>query len=174
MFIKATEGSKYRDEHFDKNWSEAAATDLRIGAYHFFSLDSPGAAQAENFCNTVKPVKDMLPPGVDVEPYGNYNDPGQLDTEKMLTELGAFIEGVESHYGLKPIIYTTEEWLPVLQDDFGDYDLWIRDVYGTPDPSIKWTLWQYSNRHVLSGYAGTERYIDMNVFYGDEEEFKAY
>ena len=173
-FIKATEGSKYKDEQFDKNWSEAAATDLRIGAYHFFSLDSAGAAQAENFCNTVKPVKDMLPPVVDVEPYGNYNDPGQLDAEKMLTELGAFIEGVESHYGLKPIIYTTEEWLPVLQDQFGDYDLWIRDVYGKPDPSIKWTLWQYSNRHVLSGYAGTERYIDMNVFYGDEEEFKAY
>ncbi len=173
-FIKATEGSKYKDEQFDRNWSKAAATDLRIGAYHFFSLDSPGAEQAENFCNTVEAVKDMLPPVVDVEPYGNYQDPGQLDKEKMLAELGDFLIGVESYYGLKPIIYTTEEWLPVLQEQFSDYDLWIRNVYGKPNPATNWTFWQYSNRHVLSGYSGTERYIDMNVFYGDEEEFRLY
>ncbi len=173
-FIKATEGSKSKDEQFDKNWSEAAATDLRIGAYHFFSLDSPGADQAENFCNTVEAVKDMLPPVVDVEPYGNYQDPGQLDKEKMLAELGDFLEGVESYYDLKPIIYTTEEWLPVLQDEFSDYDLWIRNVYGKPDTATNWTFWQYSNRHVLSGCSGTERYIDMNVFYGDEEDFQNY
>ena len=173
-FIKATEGSKYKDEQFDRNWSEAAAIDLRFGAYHFFSLDSPGADQAENFCNTVEAVKDMLPPVVDVEPYGNYQDPGQLDKEKMLAELSDFLVGVESYYGLKPIIYTTEEWLPVLQVQFSDYDLWIRNVYGKPNPATNWTFWQYSNRHVLSGYSGTERYIDMNVFYGDEEEFRLY
>jgi lysozyme len=173
-FIKATEGSKYKDEQFDRNWSKATATDLRIGAYHFFSLDSPGADQAENFCNTVEAVKDMLPPVVDVEPYGNYQDPGQLDKEKMLAELSDFLVGVESYYGLKPIIYTTEEWLPVLQDKFSDYDLWIRDVYGKPDPATNWTFWQYSSRHVLSGYSGTERYIDMNALYGDEEEFRLY
>jgi lysozyme len=106
-FIKATEGSKYKDEQFDRNWSKAAATDLRIGAYHFFSLDSPGADQAENFCNTVGAVKDMLPPVVDVEPYGNYQDPGQLDKEKMLAELSDFLVGVESYYGLKPILQQT-------------------------------------------------------------------
>lgn len=116
----------------------------------------------------------MLPPVVDVEPYGNYQDPGQLDKEKMLVELGDFLIGVESYYGLKPIIYTTEEWLPVLQVQFSDYDLWIRNVYGKPNPATNWTFWQYSNRHVLSGYSGTERYIDMNVFYGDEEEFRLY
>ncbi|WP_022765978.1 GH25 family lysozyme [Butyrivibrio sp. XPD2006] len=173
-FIKATEGSQYKDEQFDRNWGKAAATELRIGAYHFFSLDSSGADQAENFCNTVEAVKDMLPPVVDVEPYGNYQDPGQLDKEKMMAELGDFLIGVESYYGLKPIIYTTEEWLPVLEEKFSDYDLWIRNVYGKPDPATNWTFWQYSNRHVLSGYSGTERYIDMNVFYGGEEEFRLY
>ena len=103
------------DEQFDKNWSDAQCVDLRIGAYHFFSLDSPGTDQAENFCSTVTPVEKMLPPVVDVEPYGNYKD-----------------------------------------------------------PTVKWTFWQYSNRHVLSGYSGNERYIDMNVFCGSEEEFDKY
>ena len=116
----------------------------------------------------------MLPPVVDVEPYGNYSDPDQLDTEKMLSELGDFMDSVEAYYGKKPVIYTIEEWLPVIQEEFDDYDVWIRDVYGKPDPSIKWTFWQYSNRHVLAGYSGTERYIDMNVLYGDEETFINY
>ncbi|MCR4756898.1 MAG: hypothetical protein K5792_03765 [Butyrivibrio sp.] len=173
-YIKATEGSSSVDEQFEKNWNEAQNTDLRIGAYHFFSLDSSGVTQAENFCKTVTPVPGMLPPVVDVEPYGGYREPDMLDKDKLLTELGAFLDEVETCYSMKPVIYTTQEWLPVIQERFADYDVWIRNVYGKPDPSINWTFWQYSNRHVLSGYSGTERYIDMNVFYGDEETFSAY
>ena len=37
-----------------------------------------------------------------------------------------------------------------------------------------WTFWQYSNRHVLKGYSGAERYIDMNVFCAGEKEFYEY
>ena len=173
-YIKATEGSSSVDEQFEKNWNEAQNTDLRIGAYHFFSLDSSGVTQAENFCKTVTPVPGMLPPVVDVEPYGGYREPDMLDKDKMLTELGAFLDEVETCYSMKPVIYTTQEWLPVIQERLADYDVWIRNVYGKPDSSINWTFWQYSNRHVLSGYSGTERYIDMNVFYGDEETFSAY
>ncbi|MCR5209870.1 MAG: hypothetical protein K6C99_06645 [Lachnospiraceae bacterium] len=173
-YLKATEGSKHKDEQFDKNWSDAQCVDLRMGAYHFFSLDSPSTDQAENYCSTVTPVKKMLPPVVDVEPYGNYKDPTLLDREKMIVELDAYLKSVELFYGMKPVIYTTEEWWPVLQETFDDYDLWIRDVYRKPDPTVKWTFWQYSNRHVLSGYSGNERYIDMNVFCGSEEEFDKY
>ncbi len=38
----------------------------------------------------------------------------------------------------------------------------------------KWTFWQYTNRGRLSGYNGKEKYIDLNVFYGNEEEFENY
>lgn len=173
-YIKATEGSSSKDERFDYNWKNAQRTGLRIGAYHFFSLDSSGTEQAENFCSTVDAVDNMLPPVVDVEPYGNYSNTEQLDKEKMLAELGDFMNSVEAYYGKRPVIYTTEEWLSVIQEEFDDYDVWIRDVYGKPDPSINWSFWQFSNRHVLAGYSGTERYIDMNVFYGDEETFLKY
>lgn len=173
-YIKATEGSQSKDEQFDVNWSEAQDKGLRIGAYHFFSLDSPGSTQAENFCGTVTAVEGMLPPVVDIEPYGYYSDIEHLDKEKMITELAVFLKDVESFYGVKPVIYTTEEWWEILQEDFDGYDLWIRNVYGKPDSSIRWTFWQFSNRHVLSGYSGEERYIDMNVFCGDESEFFSY
>ena len=61
-YIKATEGSGYVDPQFAANWEHAASTGLRIGAYHFFSFETPGATQAENFCNTVTASDGMLPP----------------------------------------------------------------------------------------------------------------
>ncbi len=35
-------------------------------------------------------------------------------------------------------------------------------------------VWQYTNRGRLNGYNGKEKYIDLNVFYGNEEEFENY
>ena len=170
-FIKATEGSSYTDEHFSENWENAAKTDLRIGAYHFFSLESLGKSQAEHFCDTVQTVDNMLPPVVDVEPYGTYND----ITEKDISELKNWLTVTEENYGVKPMIYTTSKWYnKQIKDSFPDYDIWIRSVYSKPDKNVNWTFWQYSDRTQLDGYDGQEKYIDMNVFCGSAEEFLDY
>ena len=58
------------DPCFAYNFSEAQKCDISVGAYHFFSYDSPGVTQAENFIRTVEPFEGMLPPVVDVELYG--------------------------------------------------------------------------------------------------------
>ena len=170
-FIKATEGSSYTDEHFYENWENATKTDLRIGAYHFFSLESSGKSQAEHFCDTVQGVPNMLPPVVDVEPYGAYKD----ITEKDVSELTDWLTVTEEYYGIKPIIYTTSKWYnKQIKDSFPNYDIWIRSVYSKPNKDIEWTFWQYSNRMNLDGYDGEEKYIDMNVFCGSAEEFLDY
>ncbi len=49
MYIKATEGSNSQDEKFAENWDNAQKAGLLSGAYHFFSYDSEGKTQAENF-----------------------------------------------------------------------------------------------------------------------------
>ena len=170
-FIKATEGSSYTDEHFSENWENASKTDLRIGAYHFFSLESSGKSQTEHFCDTVQSVPNMLPPVVDVEPYGTYKD----ITEKDVSELTDWLTVTEEYYGIKPIIYTTSKWYnKQIKDSFPDYDIWIRSVYSKPNKDVNWTFWQYSNRMHLDGYDGEEKYIDMNVFCGSAEEFAGY
>ena len=71
-FIKATEGSSYVDKRFEENWKHANRTDLKVGAYHFMSYDTPGKSQAENFIKQVHWRFGMLPPVVDVEFYGDY------------------------------------------------------------------------------------------------------
>ncbi len=174
-FIKATEGSTFIDEKFAYNYEEAAKTDLPIGAYHFFSYDSSGKTQADNFINTVPDTENMLPPVVDLEFYGDYNK-NPKDSEEVHTELNDMLIALEDHYGKKPIIYCTEKSYNLYIDGYyDDYSIWIRSVYTAPALSNdKWLFWQYSNRGKLEGYNGQEKFIDLNVFNGSIEEFEQY
>lgn len=174
VFIKATEGSKHTDEYFEYNYAEATKTSLRVGAYHFFSFESTGLAQAEHFISTVPKTENMLPPVIDFEFYGEFaKEPP--DKERVTGELSAMINELYKHYGVMPIIYTAEEEYSLyLSFGFKENPIWIRSVYKKPSPlpdGRSWTFWQYTNRARLNGHSGEERFIDMNVFNGTEEEF---
>lgn len=175
-FLKATERSDWLDETFERNLKDALAADLRVGAYHFFSFSSSGVAQAEHFIACVPTDADLLPPVVDLEFYGSYlNDP--LDREMVQNELNDLLAALEIEYGKKPILYVTEEsYDAYIAGSYADYDIWFRDVIKRPKLSDgrEWTFWQYSNRGRLKGYAGEERFIDLNVFVGTKEEFSKY
>lgn len=175
-FIKATEGSSFVDDKFLYNFTEAQKCDVAVGAYHFFSFDSSGKAQAQNFINTVEAFSGMLAPVIDIEFYGAYAYTPK-EKEAVKAELYDMISALEEHYGLSPILYATEQAYDFyLAQDYAEYDIWIRNVI--KKPSVKdgrnWTFWQYTNRERLPGYSGKEEYIDMNVFSGTKEEFSAY
>ena len=106
-FIKATEGSAFVDPYFEYNYEQAQKTNLRIGAYHFFSYDSPGETQAANFMRTVEKTGNMLPPVIDIEFYGD-KEKNIPEQSVVREQLNVFIELLESNYGMKPIIYATE------------------------------------------------------------------
>ena len=170
-YIKATEGSSHVDEKFEENWKNASKTSLKIGAYHFFSFDSEGETQAENYIRTVGNLEGKLLPVIDVEYYGDKSK-NPPDKEKVIKELKDMCACLELEYGVKPMLYTTNKvYHKYLKGefDFEEYPLWIRDVYFTPDITIQdeWTLWQYSDTSILGGYSGSEKYIDVNVFNGD-------
>ncbi|MFB7142179.1 GH25 family lysozyme [Gottfriedia sp. NPDC056225] len=175
-FIKATEGSTFVDEYFETNWKGAEKTNLRIGAYHFFSYDSEGKSQAENFMKTVPINKQTLPPVIDVEFYGDKekNPPNRSKVEK---ELQTMVKMFEEHYGKRVILYTKNKAYNLyIKDHFEQCDIWIRDVFTKPSLSDKrtWTFWQYTDRERLKGYSGNEKFIDVNVFNGNEKEFEEY
>lgn len=175
-FIKATEGSSFVDKNFIYNFEEASKTDLRVGVYHFFSYDSSGSAQADHFIATVPKSNKMLPPVIDVEFYGDKekNLPNKDEVTKNLTDM---LKKLEEYYGAKPIIYATRKaYRLFISGSYQDYDIWIRDVYFKPTEldGQQWVFWQYSDKGILEGYTGTEKYIDLNVFNGSQEEFRKY
>lgn len=170
-FCKATEGSGHVDPTFQQNWQNAREAGVLVGAYHFFSYDSPGETQAENFIAQVPVTAGALPPVVDVEFYGKHdrNPPSKEETWAIL---GPLLERLEEHYGVKPILYATyRSYKLYLVGETGDYPLWItRPIVGPMDKP--WTFWQYSHSARLEGYVGKEERIDLDVFRGSLEELK--
>lgn len=189
-YIKATEGSSYADVYFEQNVIGAEQAGVTPGAYHFFSFDSPAESQAEWFIETMRKLwadkeemsakqgekelperlETILIPAVDIEYYGDkrQNPPGESAVRNSLQKM---LDILETEYGVKPMIYTTYPFYrKYIQGYFDEYPLWLRNVYY--EPGEDWTLWQYADRVVLDGYAGEERYIDMDVFYGSAEEFE--
>ncbi len=173
VFIKATEGSSFKDKNFPYNIQNALKTNLKVGAYHFFSFDSRGETQADNFISIVPKREEMLPPVIDLEFYGDKSKdpPTKEHTESILIPL---LDKLEKYYGKKPIIYASKSTFDLyLKDKFKENPIWIRDILKTPKLSDgrEWTFWQYSNRGKLKGYVGVEKFIDLNVFNGSYEEF---
>lgn len=174
-FIKATEGSSHVDPTFAFNWEESRKSGVYAGAYHFFSFESSGETQAQNFIETVGDLDGALPPVVDLEFYGDYsaNPLSKKETRKILD---ALLEGLEEYYGVKPILYTTTRayYSYILGGGYGKYPLWMRNTY--TEPFVSWEFWQYSDQGKLAGYDGvqtdhTEMYIDLNVYCGSFEAF---
>ena len=169
-FIKATEGSSHVDEFYSQNAENIQDTGIYHSAYHFFSFESSGETQAENYINTVDKDSIDMPPVVDIEFYGD-NFRNQLSEKKTEEILSPLLTKLEEHYGKKPIIYTTSTaYLKYIRKDFADYPLWIRNVNSEPS-FVDWTFWQYSDRGCLYGYNGSEKCIDLNVYNGSADDF---
>ncbi len=170
-FLKATEGSSLQDVRFAQNWAAAQAAGVRVGAYHFFSYDSPGETQADNFISAVPVTPGALPPVVDIEFYGdNLKNPPDKDHVKAV--LDPLLERLEEHYGVKPILYVTYRSYDLyLKEGYEDYLFWFSSPVVAPFWK-PWTFWQYSHGALLEGYSGGEERIDLNVFRGSREEFE--
>jgi lysozyme len=165
VFIKATEGKSYKDAYFQANWRGTKAYGLLRGAYHFYIADISGAEQANNYISTVPKEAGMLPPVLDLEISGK-------DRRVMLREIHVFLDRLQQHYGMKPIIYTDRDrYAEYIKGNFEDYAIWIGEAL-TPIQwsDIKnWTFWQYCNRGHVPGIAN---FVDLNVFYGNKGQLE--
>ena len=174
VYMKATEGSGHKDIRFEENLEGALKTDLAVGAYHFFSFESSGKTQAENYIEVVGRWDGMLAPAVDVEYYsGSYDI---TDVDGIRNELQLMLDELEAYYGCKPVIYTTmSAYRALIQGEFTEYPLWIRNVYYQPFAlGNNWIFWQYNDRGIMDGYSGEEKFIDLDVFSGNMNALENY
>ncbi len=162
-YIKASEGGDMVDERFAENWFGAGDAGLDRGAYHFFTLCRPGAAQARNFLETLPDGAGELPPALDLELAGNCSArPSAADVAK---EVAAFVEAVEQETGETMVLYIGDDWqgrYPVV--DREDHPRWARRLYRRP-LTDDWWIWQFSGTSRVDGIEG---HTDLNVMKGDE------
>jgi lysozyme len=166
VFIKATEGISTKDYKFRYNWENAGKNNIKRGAYHYFLPHKNPVLQANNFVQTVQLKKGDLPPVVDIE------DLAGVQPQKMILSLKKFLNLLENHYHVKPIIYSYANFYNNnLKDDFLEYPLWIAHYKekNKPDITRPWQFWQHSEEGHVNGISHK---VDFNVFNGDSSDFK--
>ncbi|MGN1215960.1 MAG: glycoside hydrolase family 25 protein [Candidatus Cryptobacteroides sp.] len=158
VFIKATEGTNFKDRSFADNWLEAGRTGLQRGAYHFFRSSKDGRAQARNFISAVPNLRRTdLPPVLDIETIHKGCSRKQLNEEAL-----EWLQEIEKHYGRKPIVYTSASFAKDHLDNeiTGAYPVWIAH-YGRDYPAFDgWKWWQCTDKAVVMGVPGR---VDLNV-----------
>ena len=150
VFLKATEGMDLRDPSFEAHWAASKAAGLLRGAYHFYVTEDDPGAQAELFTSVVSLEPGDFAPVVDIEVIGHDTPPG------LPGRLRKFLDLLEAHYGIRPIIYTAPNfWNEHLEDSFGDYPLWVAE-YDVEEPRMPvgwqtWHLWQWKGNAPVPG-----------------------
>lgn len=159
-YLKATEGATFRDPEFVRNWQQARAAGLDVGAYHFFTLCRGGAEQATNLLGALDEVDGRhdtrsLPVVVDLELSGNCS--ARPPRATVQRELDAFVEAVEQGTGRPVRYYVLNSW-DAKYPPTRDRQRWIRSIVVRPPGS--WVWWQASNRARVAGVDGP---ADLNV-----------
>ena len=166
IFMKATEGGDLADDAFVQNFTEAGNHGFIRGAYHFFSSKTDPLKQADFFIRTVKLAPGDLPPVLDVEVTG------KKTTKELQQSIKRWLDRVEAHYGVKPILYTSYKFKTRYLNDsiFDTYPYWIAHYYvDSVKYEGKWHFWQHTD---VGSVPGIGEDVDLNVFNGSLDELK--
>ena len=167
----------YKNPYMKAQADAAYARRGCIGLYHFaFGRDAK--EEADFFCETVADYVGRAMLVIDYE--------GQA-TDKGREWVREFARRVVYNTGVKPVIYASSS--AISSQDLEalaaeeDLSLWSANyyrgyetVYGYDDSGMvqdipSSALWQFTSQGKLDGYDG---FLDMNVFYGDEETWAKY
>lgn len=182
-WMKATEGTSYKDPQFNTNYPAAHGAGVIRGAYHFARPDvSSGSSQATFFAsNGGAWSRDNLTlPGVlDIEhnPYGAmcYG----LSTTQMRNWINDFYTTYKSRTTRDVVIYTTASWWNTCTGNWTGMSskspLWVAHWTSAANPTIPagfpvWTVWQYTSTGSVSGISGN---VDRNKFNGSRDRLLA-
>jgi len=175
-WIKATEGGDYLDPMFLTNWYGAKAAGVPRGAYHFWYFCRPVEEQLAWFIANVPNDPDALPPVMDME-WNNESKTCRRrpPRDEMLRDMQIFAEGLERHYGKRPVIYTSVDFYEdVIDGAFNGHHLWVRSVAGHPSTRYgnrRWAFWQYTAEGRVPGVKGD---VDRNAFVGTKTDWRQF
>lgn len=166
IFVRATVGNDRRDYKFKKYWKKAKESKLICGAYHYYRPNENSIEQANNFIKTVKLNKGDFPPVLDIEKL-----PREQSIARLKVGLQRWLDVVEKHYGVKPIIYSGESYYnDFLKEDFSDYPFWIANYTAFYEEiDSDWSLWQISENGNVNGIKGC---VDVNIYNGTSIDLK--
>lgn len=165
VFIKASEGTDFRDENFVLNYQKARHAGLKTGAYHFFRFDRDGIEQAKNLLRVIGPRPLELGVAIDVEDQGNAKG---VPADSIKTRLQLMIEYLNLR-GHRVTLYSNRAgYEKYLLPDFEGSPLWICQ-FTDNSANTDWTYWQFDHHGRIPGIRGD---VDLNVFSGSRDDWE--
>ncbi|OUD37696.1 glycoside hydrolase family 25 protein [Flavobacterium sp. FPG59] len=166
VFIRATVGKDRKDRKFDQNWAGAKKNKMIRGAYHYYRPNENSIEQARLFIKTVNLQKGDLPPVVDLEKLAK-----NQSIQNLKLGLRRWLQAVEAHYQVKPIIYTGERYYDdFLKEEFSDYLFWIANYnFYREEMKDNWLFWQFTEKATVPGIKGN---VDVNIYNGDLQQLQ--
>ncbi|MFC7495912.1 MULTISPECIES: GH25 family lysozyme [unclassified Nocardioides] len=169
LYVKATEGTSFKDQTHRKRVRQARAAGLPVGAYHFARPEGrDAAAEAQFFLKNIELRAGDMVPMLDLE------DIGDLTLAQLTEWTGVWVRTVTQavrHKGLvgKPVIYTPFN----LENGFGCL-LWVARYSNDfrapviPRPWKRAAIWQHSNGQFgpFKSVPGLGR-VDVNALHPD-------
>ena len=166
VFIRATAGNDAVDRRFKRNWEGAKKNKMIRGAYHYYRPNENSLEQAALFIKTVRLQKGDLPPVLDIEKL-----PKNQSMTNLKKGLRRWVQAIENHYKVKPIIYTGEKYYDdFLKEEFSDYLFWIANYnFYREEIQDDWLFWQFTERAAVPGIEGN---VDVNIYNGDLQQLQ--
>jgi lysozyme len=166
VFIRSTAGNNRIDKKFEANWIQAKDAGLLRGAYHYYRPNENSLEQAANFILNTPLRKGDLPPVLDIEEL-----PKNQSMDRLKVGLKKWLDAVEKHYGVQPIIYTGQKFYEgFLAEEFSEYTFWIANYnFFVERMQPEWMFWQFTESAEISGVPGK---VDLNIFNGPRERLE--
>ena len=145
---------KHKDDTFTQNFGQARKYGFIRGAYHYFIPKTDARKQADFFIRTVQLAKGDQPPVLDVETTGKQSP------QELKTAVKTWLDRVEAHYGVKPILYTSYKFKKRYLSDsiFNAYPYWIAHYYvDSVRYEGKWHFWQHTDVGTVPGIEEAKR-----------------
>ena len=107
-----------------------------------------------------------LTPVLDIEKL-----PKSQSIDSLKVGLRRWLNKVEKHYKVKPIIYSGESYYTdFLKEEFLDYPLWIANYnFWRNHLEDDWLFWQFTEKASVPGIKGN---VDVNIYNGDLQQLQ--
>ena len=163
VFVRASIGNDEVDARFDENWAGAKQRNFIRGAYHYYRPNENSITQAKLFIKTVALKNGDLPPVLDIEKL-----PKEQSIDSLKIGLKRWLDLVDAHYHVKPIIYTSERYYKdFLKKEFSDYTFWVANYnFFVENMQDDWLFWQFTEKGQINGI---DEKVDINIYNGSEK-----
>lgn len=170
VILKASEHLT-ADPAFAENRERDQSIDLLVLPYHFYRHHGDAGEQVKFFLDTIKPIKGLLLPAIDVELDDNERTMDPKDYFSGVLTWCQDFKATTGHAPLVPSYLSMWQWLgnPTALSKMGCSN-WPAS-YGVTKPHLyggwkTWMIWQVSDQDSVPG-AGSSG-VDSDLFNGNE------